>query len=109
MNKSDIADKEDIDRLLSRFYDKVRVDEMLSPLFSHVDWEHHLPVIADFWAMVLLGDPAYKGNPFHKHQPLGLQTEHFERWLKLFLEAADENFSGQKERPRLKYCPYLSA
>jgi hemoglobin len=96
MNKRDIIGREEISELIAKFYDKVRGDEMLSPVFRHVDWEHHTPVIIDFWAMVLLGSPDYKGNPFQKHLPLKIGREHFERWLNLFAETVDENFAGEK-------------
>ncbi|HYC87523.1 MAG TPA: group III truncated hemoglobin [Chryseosolibacter sp.] len=92
----DVTDKADIARLVSAFYEKVRSDAMLSPVFKHVDWEHHTPIIIDFWCMALLGDTSYKGNPFAKHVPLRLEGEHFGRWLKLFGETIDENFEGEK-------------
>src|SRR5687768_7205112 len=92
----DILDREDVNRLITSFYDKVRKDELLAPVFSHVDWEHHTPVIIDFWCMILLGDQTYRGNPFQKHVMLPIGREHFSRWLSLFFQTIDENFSGEK-------------
>lgn len=92
----DILDRGDIKTLVDSFYDKVKADTVIGPLFSHVDWPHHLPVMYDFWSSMLLGDQTYRGNPLQKHLSLPLQREHFERWLKLFTETVNENFEGDK-------------
>lgn len=94
--KADIASRQDVSLLINEFYLKVRADELLSPVFSHVDWEFHTPVIIDFWCMVLLGEEGYRNNPFHKHIGLPIGKEHFRRWLELFGQTLDENFSGTK-------------
>jgi hemoglobin len=96
LSKQDIATKEDVTTLIDLFYTKVRADELLAPVFSHVDWEHHTPVIINFWCMVLLGDLSYRGNPFQKHINLPIQQHHFEKWLHHFRQTVDENFSGDK-------------
>jgi hemoglobin len=96
MPANDILNRSDIEKLVNAFYDKVKSDQMIGPLFSHVDWPAHLPTMYDFWSSMLLGDQTYRGNPLAKHLPLPLQREHFERWLKLFRQTVDENFSGEK-------------
>lgn len=93
----DITDKEDIKNLVDTFYTKVRVDEVLAPVFAKAigdDWSHHLPIMYNFWSTLLLGDMSYQGNPFKKHIPLPLSKAHFQRWLKLFFETLDEMFEG---------------
>ncbi len=94
--KKDIESRQDVELLVNKFYDKVKLDEFLAPLFSHLDWPHHLPTMYNFWSSLLLGDQTYSGNPLQKHLPLPLETEHFRQWLKLFAETLDENFSGEK-------------
>lgn len=94
--KTDITSREDIKILVDRFYDKVKADELLGPVFSHVDWPHHLPIMYNFWSSMMLGDQSYRGNPFQKHLPLPIQTQHFDQWLKLFRETVQEHFSGEK-------------
>ncbi len=94
--KTDITSREDIKILVDRFYDKVKADELLGPVFSHVDWPHHLPIMYNFWSSMMLGDQSYRGNPFQKHLPLPIQTQHFDQWLKLFRETVHEHFSGEK-------------
>lgn len=96
MEKKDISTREDIQKLVDEFYTKVQADELLGPVFSHVHWAEHLPVMYNFWSSVALGDQSYRGNPFQKHIPLPIDQEHFGRWLKLFTETVDANFSGDK-------------
>ncbi len=94
--KNDITNQDDVGLLIHAFYEKVRQDELLAPVFSHVDWEHHTPIIINFWCMLLLGDNNYKGNPFQKHINLPIRREHFEGWLFHFRSTVDEFFSGEK-------------
>ena len=93
---TEIQSREEIKILVDRFYDKVKADPTISPIFNHVDWPHHLPIMYNFWASMLLGDRSYMGNPFQKHMPLPLKREHFQRWLELFTQTVDENFTGEK-------------
>ena len=95
---TDITTKEDVGRLVESFYTKVRADELIGPIFSDVDWPHHLPVMVNFWSSILLGDNSYVGNPFGKHVNRGLMAEHFSRWLQLFHETVDEYFEGFNAR-----------
>lgn len=92
--KTDIQNQEDIVRLVDRFYDKVRGDSLLSPVFSHVDWPAHLPRMYSFWASLLLGDRSYQGNPMLKHLRLPIREEHFDRWMQLFTETMEAEFDG---------------
>lgn len=94
--KNDITNRDDIKLLVDDFYKKVQADELLGPVFSHVNWPHHLPIMYDFWSSMLLGDQSYRGNPLQKHLPLAIQPKHFERWLKLFHATVDEHFYGDK-------------
>lgn len=92
----DISTREDIVLLVDSFYKKVKADELLAPKFQHLDWPKHLPIMYNFWSSMLLGEQSYQGNPFQKHPPLSINASHFERWLKLFTQTVDENFSGSK-------------
>jgi hemoglobin len=96
VGKSDIQTRHEIQIMVDRFYDKVNRDKLLGPIFSHVDWPHHLPIMYDFWSSMLLGDQTYRGNPLQKHLPLAIDKTHFEQWLALFRETVDENFEGEK-------------
>lgn len=94
-----IETREDIVVLVDGFYDKVRKDSFIGPIFSDVakvDWDEHLPKLYNFWADLLLGDDTYRGRPFPPHAKLELQGAHFERWLSLFVQTVDEHFVGLK-------------
>ena len=93
----DIQTKDDIQKLVDLFYEKVNQDELLSPIFNEiakVNWEEHLPIIYDFWNTILLEKKAFTGQPYPKHAALPITKEHFDRWLIHFKETIDDNFQG---------------
>ena len=81
-----------IDRLVRDFYAKVRVDDLLGPVFNAriADWDHHLHQIVAFWSSIAFGKALYDGHPMRKHLPLPIGGVHFDRWLALFEETAAE-------------------
>jgi hemoglobin len=81
-----------IDRLVRTFYGKVQQDEVLAPVFAGriSDWEPHLVRMCEFWSSVALMTGSYHGRPMEKHLPLPVDARHFDRWLRLFGEAARE-------------------
>jgi hemoglobin len=90
----DIQVRSDIEQLVNTFYTKVQADPLLGPVFAHVHWEKHLPIMYQFWSSMILGEQSYRGNPFQKHLPLPIQRQHFSQWLVLFTSTVDELFSG---------------
>lgn len=94
--RHDIDTREDIKILVDRFYEKVNKDPLLAPVFSHVHWPHHLPIMYNFWSSMLLDDQSYRGNPLQRHLHLAIEQDHFSQWLKLFKETVDEMFEGNK-------------
>ncbi|MFK8058420.1 MAG: group III truncated hemoglobin [Saprospiraceae bacterium] len=95
--KPDIKDLADIQLMVDAFYQQVKSDELLAPVFgtqAQVNWEAHLPAMYGFWQKVLLGQGDYRGNPFQKHIPLKIDATHFKRWLSLFIGTVDTHFSG---------------
>jgi hemoglobin len=81
-----------IERLVRAFYDKVRTDPMLAPVFNARirDWEPHLQQMCAFWSSVALMSGRYHGTPMVKHLPLPVDAAHFDRWLDLFEMTARE-------------------
>ncbi len=84
--------------LLARFYEKVRQDDDLGPLFNDVvyDWTEHLERLEDFWSSVMLTSGRYKGNPvvihlMHVHR---ITPDMFERWLVLWVQTTSEMLPG---------------
>ena len=63
----DITDRRDVACLVNVFYDRVRDDDLLGPIFddvAHVDWATHLPRMYDFWESVLFSTATFKSTPF---------------------------------------------
>ena len=88
--------------MLILFYGRICRDAQLGPTFARAvgttdaDWASHLARVSDFWSSVILKTGRYKGNPFGRHQALGvLAPEHFARWLGLFEETASERFAPE--------------
>lgn len=78
-----------------RFYDKVRADPALSPIFNRVipaeAWPEHLAKMCDFWSSVLLMTGRFHGAPMPAHIRIGdVRPTHFARWLHLFRQTAAE-------------------
>lgn len=79
-----------IERLVRHFYQQVRADGLLGPIFAAkiVDWEPHLLRMCRFWSSVVLMSGQYAGSPMQKHLPLQIEARHFDRWLELFAASA---------------------
>lgn len=98
-SKKLLESREDIVLLVNSFYDKVRKDGLIGPIFTDVakvNWDEHLPKLQNFWSDLLLGEDTYRGHPFPPHMRLNLKPAHFEQWLRLFVETVDEYFIGLK-------------
>ncbi|MGO4692483.1 group III truncated hemoglobin [Glaciibacter sp. 2TAF33] len=100
---TDLRDRDDVYRLVSEFYRRAFVDELLGPIFTeiaHMDLDHHLPIICDFWETVLFRAGLYQRNALAMHVSLNarvqLGTVHFDRWLSLWSSTVDEHFVGEK-------------
>lgn len=93
----DIKDKNDIRIIVDVFYDKVKRDQQIGPVFFGAikgDWQLHLDRMYAFWDSVLFSVPGFNGNPFAKHVGLAIERRHFDQWLLLFNETVDTQFSG---------------
>jgi hemoglobin len=85
-------DKPMIERLVRAFYGRARLDPLIGPVFEAKvhDWDAHIWQICDFWSSILLKSGRYRGQPMMAHIPLALETAHFDRWLKIFMETTRE-------------------
>jgi hemoglobin len=95
MGIQDIQTRDDIILLVDQFYNKVRTNPIIGPIFTEVaqlDFSTHLPVMYSFWASQLLGEQSYTGNPMIPHLKLGKLTPmgdvQFTEWLRLFTDEA---------------------
>lgn len=83
------VDEPIIKNIVDSFYDRIRADEMLGPVFNEVidDWDEHLPKMYRFWSSVVLHTGTYSGRPLEAHLDLpGVTLAHFDRWLGLWEE-----------------------
>lgn len=101
--KKDIETRMDIEQFTVTFYEKVKADPTIGIIFTEIvsiNWEKHIPLIADFWETILLDNPVYKQNAMESHFSLNrifpLQKKHFDTWLYLFNTTLDELFAGEK-------------
>lgn len=97
----DLADRDDVYALLSRFYGRALEDDLLAGPFADVramGLEAHLPVMCDFWETVLFRAGLYRGSALTVHREVHhdhpLTHEHFIRWLTLWLDTVDAMYRG---------------
>lgn len=105
MERIAINSRKEVDFLVRRFYDRVRIHSELGPIFNGVvtDWETHLAHLSDFWEMILLqtGPGAGKFNPVKVHREVDksvdhtIEQAHFGNWLELWFGTIDEFFEGE--------------
>lgn len=99
--KNDILAREDIILLMENFYKKLLADERIAYIFTDVAKINiltHIPILADFWEMVLFQKGTYQKNVMQLHKVLSdkspISKEHFNIWLAHFHATADELFEG---------------
>ncbi|MBA2348157.1 MAG: group III truncated hemoglobin [Solirubrobacterales bacterium] len=99
----DIETRADCETLVRAFYSRALTDPVIGFIFTdvaHLDLEAHVPVIASFWATMLLDERSYGGGAFAAHARLNAKVElrsgHFERWLVLWRATVDELFAGER-------------
>lgn len=84
----DTISEEQVSDLVDRFYERVRSNEKLAPMFQQhmsLDWSEHLPQMKAFWRSVLLKTGEYKGKPVPAHTKMrNVETVDFWIWLDLF-------------------------
>jgi hemoglobin len=90
---------ESITTLVHEFYDAIRADPELGPVFNRAighNWTPHLIRMVDFWSTVMLGKRSFQGNVYGKHMALsGIQPDHFRRWLQLFDATTTRMFGAE--------------
>ena len=106
MDKKEIENREDVYILVSAFYDKLKEDDFIGPIFLKIipdeKWGNHLQKLTDFWETNLFFVKKFKGNPMKAHKDLDakinhtISKEHFGRWLQLWFETIDAFFIGKK-------------
>lgn len=108
MGLKDIEKYEDIEILVSAFYDKLLEDPITKDKFQNLDIKAHLPKIVDFWAFILIDKPGYSGNVFDRHLHLNLEPGHFERWIEFWTTTVNELYKGPKAELAVQRALLLS-
>lgn len=92
---------ERIERMVGQFYDRVRDDDLLGPVFDSriEDWDPHLARMVLFWRAILRSERVFtmslRGGPPALHRSIDeLSLSHFERWLSLFSEVVDDIYEA---------------
>lgn len=96
-DKKEIEDRQDVVLLVNKFYQRVRQNELIGPIFNEKigkHWAAHLEKMYDFWESRLFDKDIYEGRPLMVHKPLPIGKPHFETWLKLWNETIDDYFVG---------------
>ncbi|MGE8547679.1 group III truncated hemoglobin [Alcaligenes sp. WGS1538] len=111
MTTTTLCTRQEIHDLVWDFYDRIRMDEVLGPIFSEriKDWDTHLGVMEEFWSSLLLKTDGYQGNPMGKHLTLShIQASHFEQWLRLFKETCEERDNQAMAQLALEYAQRIA-
>ena len=90
MPTADMCTEEKIIQLVNWFYESIRRDEVLGPIFNqHVKvGDTHLSTKMDFWSSTLRGSARFCGAPKHTALP-GLSFKLLERRPTLFRQTTD--------------------
>jgi truncated hemoglobin YjbI/quinol monooxygenase YgiN len=103
---------EAFDRLTTVFYDKVRKDDLLAPLFAELD-RAHAAHVALWLGEVFGGPPAYSetqgghGHMVAKHLGRAITEPQRRRWMDLVQDAADEAGLPTDAEFRSAFLAYL--
>jgi len=100
-----------IARLVDRFYDRVRADPVLGPVFNPAveDWPEHKRLLTAFWCSVALRAGSYRGNPMAAHRPHPIQAEHFEHWLALWQDTAQAELPAAQAAQMVEFAQRIGA
>ncbi len=108
--KEDLRNREDVNKLVLRFYSKVCENEEIDYFFNNSiqDWDAHLEKLTDFWESNLFFTGSFRGNPALAHIKVdkkhdnSISEYHFGIWLNLWFQTVDELFQGNMAE-RLKH------
>jgi hemoglobin len=83
------------DRLVRGFYERVKQDDILSPMYPHDDWEGAIWRLRSFLEQYWGGPTDYSEKRGHprlrmRHQAFRVTPAARDRWLKLMNEALDD-------------------
>jgi hemoglobin len=98
MALANTINRENVEVMVSTFYQKVLKDDVVGPFFiaklgddiESEYWKPHIDTLVTFWTSMAFQDGSYTGNPLAPHFHIGeLNHGVFKQWLKLFFETVD--------------------
>lgn len=105
MCMNDVQNRNDLELIVKKFYEKAIPDPVIGHFFTEVipiDWDEHIQVVTNFWDSMIFGTSEYKNNPMSPHIHLNslskMQKHHFEKWLALWTATIHEHFEGDTAR-----------
>lgn len=97
----DINNRNDINNIVKKFYDKAIPDKIIGHFFTQIipiNWKEHIETVINFWDSIIFGTSEYKNNPMTAHIHMNtlskMEKKHFERWLQLWTNTINENYKG---------------
>jgi hemoglobin len=112
----DLNSREQIERFVDLFYQRLLADPVLAPIFvdvAAIDLAVHLPHIKDYWCKLLLGETAYQRHTMNIHRELhgkrALEAADFERWLAFFESTIDDHFAGERAERAKRVAATIAA
>ncbi len=100
--QQDISTREDLEKIVTLFYDAVKQDNNLRYYFTEVvavDWNSHNKRMVDFWDNALFYSGNFDGDPLATHRTLNAKAPttkvHFDRWIQLLNSIIDEYYKGE--------------
>jgi hemoglobin len=99
-------------KLFTRFYERVADDELLAPVFAHMDpahAEHVAAFVGEVFGGPKLYSEAHGGHPamIRKHLDRSLDNDKRKRWVALLLDCADEIGMPDDPEFRSAFVAYL--
>lgn len=110
--KRDIENMDDIKLMVDTFYQRIRENEVLGPIFQERienRWQEHLDKMYRFWQTILLGERTYTGAPFPPHAKMPIDESHFIIWVKHFTQTVDDFFEGENAEEAKKRATLMAA
>ncbi|WP_396597961.1 group III truncated hemoglobin [Dokdonia sp. R86516] len=100
--RKEIKNREDVYKLVTTFYGRIRSDVYLGPIFNkHItDWPHHFEHLTDFWEGNLFQKRIFTGRPLQAHKRVdrdedyAINEQHFGVWLNHWVQTVDELYEG---------------
>ena len=104
--KREVQSRDDIKLIVQSFYDAIKKNELLGPVFTGAipenEWMSHIEKLTDVWDSAVFGSMTFKGNPSMTHAKLdksnkhGITQDHFAVWLENWNATLDASWEGSK-------------